>query len=358
MRPHRLPLVVAAAAALLSSAPRAQSDGPDPDSRRPPELDPPVATGEEADLRPMEPLDPYEAGILVAKTVPAGVRRESLDPAGEAELAFEDVPGGIVFGRVARPAEDWAGASLRRDAGGGLVLVTDGGAEVALPAAEPSLVSAALAFANVGASGEWLIDIGAAGEVRLARELVDTAAGLVAVRADLLPHFFLPIAVDNKSVIVDRDVRFRRAPDGASVLFEADLELRYYRPEVRPGEDLGADRVGTIPLDCRTDPATGRPRVSAPEGRGLALIAERLPDAAQLAGWIGFFRWAIENRLDGLDAVRRELAPERVAPVRTPRRITERDRAAWVNGSGAEPPAEIPEWMREHRERVLAGQGK
>ena len=86
------------------------------------------------------------------------------------------------------------------------------------------------------------------------------------------------------------------------------------------------------------------------------MIAERLSEAAQLAGWIGFFRWAIETELDGVEDVRGSLARDGVT-VRTPRRIAYQERAAWISGAGAKPPAEIPDWMREHRARELARQG-
>jgi hypothetical protein len=342
----RVTVVALLASALLATAPLAQVETPQPDERRPPEPLP-VVTGTKAELFVPRELD----GIIAAKSVPAGIRRESLDPVGEAELAFEAVPGGIVFGRVATSANDWSGARLAYDAARGLFVTTGSGVDVALPPAEPSLLAAVLAFTSKDASGEWLVDIGADGEVRLAPELTDSAAGLVAVRADLLPQFYLPMAVGSKSVIVDRDVRFALDPSGTSVRFEADLEIRFYRPEFRPGDEDVAERVGTIALDCSA--ADGRPRLSAPEGRGLSLIAERLPDAAQLAGWVGFFRWAAANELDGLDAVRVALAADESPRVRTPRRILERDRPSWIFGAGAAPPGEVAEWMNEHRERKL-----
>ena len=163
--------------------------------RRPPDPTAVPETGETFE-GPLQPTDLTKAGVLAAATVPSGVRRERLDPATEAELSYAEVPGGVVFGRAATPVDGanvLEEARIAFDAEQGLSLELADGRTFRLPAADATYLRGALAFADPQASGDWLVDIGANGEVQLAPELVDTAAGVEAVRADLVPNFFVQI---------------------------------------------------------------------------------------------------------------------------------------------------------------------
>ena len=173
---------------------------------------------------------------------------------------------------------------------------------------------------------------------------------MVVARADLAPQFCLPIFAGGKSLIVDRDVRFR--VDGDRLRFEADLEVRFYRPERNPGGEELAGRVGTVPLHSSLNREAGELRLSAPEGAQYERMASYLERASELAGWIGFFRWANAAEVEGLDEFAR-VALEQALPVLTPRKVDRAETAAWVSGGAVRPPAVIPDWMKEHRERVL-----
>jgi hypothetical protein len=286
------------------------------------------------------------------------VLRGQLEPAMANQLTFSKVPGGVVFGMPARfegdtAGETWTGAAFERGADGWMLRDAAGRA-LALPREDPSFLSAALAFARDGVHGDWLADLGVGGEVHLAPALVDTTAGMAAVRADLVPLFHLRVPVGAKSIIVDRDVRV--LVDGSRLRLEADLEVRFYRPQRTPGGPDLADRVGTIPLACVAGESDGRPDLFGPEGPEIALMAGRLERAAALAGWIGFFRSALAAEVEGLDALGRDLAQSAGSTtVRTPRRIDRADLAAWVSGAMVRPPGEVPDWMREYAERKRAG---
>ncbi len=325
------------------------SDVPAP---RPPDL---VPSGSS----PARPVASWEG--LVARAEPARspsvMTRSRLEAPNEADLSFAEVPGGIVLGLPARPlfGDRRAVALVERD--GELALALEDGGNLALPRVSSAILHSSLRFAAEG-TGHWVVDVDAGGSVLLAREFVDTEAGLVAVRADISPLFFLPAGVGVKSNLVDRDVRIALAPDGASARFEADLELRFYRPQRGIGaldtDEDGAARISAYPLVQTGIDANGRPLLVAPPETGERgrLLVGNLSDLAELAGWIGFFRWAAAAELDGLERVRASLAASPTARVSTPRRIEESDRASWVRGAGSAPPSDIPDWMREHAERV------
>jgi hypothetical protein len=333
-----------AALSLLPLAIHAQSSGDVPAPVR----DRLVTGG--AELR--EPFVPDGSGVLAG---PGVVTRPKLE--GDEALAFGEVPGGIVLGLAARPATGTLEArSLRAAEGGALSLELADGRRLALPEAEPSLVLACLRFATEGA-GHWLIDLGAGGEVLLARELVDTRAGIVAVRSDLGPLYFMPSGVGVKSTLVDRDVRLvAGAADGAaaSLRFETDLELRFYRPSRRDGETtagLGGDAERVLTAVFRhAGPADVEHRLAAPPEleRPGRLLAGHLGELADLAGWVAFFRWAAANEVAGLPELRAGLESLPADRVSTPRRLREEDRTAWIRGTGVAPDAGIPDWMREH----------
>ncbi|MFT5284386.1 MAG: hypothetical protein ACI8TQ_000542 [Planctomycetota bacterium] len=332
--------------ALLCFASRADAQSQSGVSGAKPLIPPPIVTTK-------SPIKMVTPGLPLS---PSPVLRTNLNTTIENPLTFTKVPGGIVFGLLARFANDeleqrWSDASFQRGASGWTLQSKDGSV-LRLPEDESSFIAGALAFARNQAAGDWLVDIGAEGAVSLATSIQNTQAGIVAVRADLVPQFFMPIFAGGKSLIVDRDVRLSIRTD--QLRFDADLELRLYRPGRNPGGEELADRVGMIPL-LRTGAGTNkRPVLSSPEGASMKSIASHLDRLSALAGWIGFFRWANAAKVTGLDALEQELRLSSVS-VQTPLTIAREDRVAWVTGSTALPPSEVPAWMREHRERVLAG---
>jgi len=281
--------------------------------------------------------------------------RSSVDPTAGSRMTFESVPGGVVFGLSARFSDpqverEWRGSRLERgDAG--WTLRSSNGRFLVLPTETASFVSAAYAFASNREAGDWLVDIAAGGEIHLSYPLKDSDAGMVVARADLAPQLCMPIYAGGKSLIVDRDVRMSVA--GERLAFEADLEVRFYRPERNPGGEELAGRVGTVPLRCEVNPETGVASLIAPEGPRLELMASYLERLSGLAGWVGFFRWARASEVEGLAEFASDLAA-RARPVATPVKIDRGEAAAWVSGGAIRTPAEIPDWMREHRKRLLA----
>ncbi len=294
--------------------------------------------------------------VLAAEPVSsnAPMLRSTVEPSVNPRMKFESVPGGIVLGLDARVLSDrapetWTGSHVV-ETERGWCLQLQNGTELLLPTERASVISAALVFARSADVGDWLVDIDGAGSIHLAYPMKNTLAGMIAARADLAPQFCRPIFAGGKSLIVDRDVRVR--VEGERINFEADLEVRFYRPERNPGGEELAERVGTIPLTCSVEPMTGALSLTAPDGPRLAELAGYLERLSALAGWIGFFRWADGVDVQGLDEFQAALAAE-AAPVLTPLRVDRTQTAAWVSGRAVQTPAVIPDWMQEHRERAL-----
>jgi hypothetical protein len=251
-----------------------------------------------------------------------------------------------VLGRTPATPDALAGGalSIRVDAGR-LSLADATGHRWRLPAAAPSLVTGALAFASRDSAAEWLVDIEADGSVHLAPELKDTAAGLAALRADLVPGAITPSLRTTKTVLVDRAVRLRL--DGAELRLEADVELRAYEPSTWEGSEVGAVRRRTVPFASHVGP-DGTPSLRGPAGEGNEAMATHLGELSSLAGWIGFFRWARAAGVEGLDDLPAALPREPDAP-RTPTHVSDKERADWILRGHARSPGEVPDWMRRFR---------
>lgn len=309
-------------------------------------------------LTPVPVVMPDGATDLIAYAgppAPLPVLRANLETAPTKPLGFKKVPGGIVFGLTGHfttqeLATQFLCSRLQRT-GDGWSLVSIDGAALELPTDDASLVGAALDFARSKEIGDWLVDISGSGAVSLSVPLRNTQAGIVATRADLVPQFYMPIFAGGKSLIVDQDVRLKTKD--SQLFFEADLEVRFFRPGRDGSNTEIAERVGTVPLHSINDPSQTNPVLIVSSGAGLQKIAADLDHLSTLAGWIGFFRWANTFGVKGLDELREELR-QTATPVRTPVRINPEDRVAWITGKNATPPAEIPQWLREHRERELA----
>ena len=292
-------------------------------------------------FEPSSTPDPWSEAVdlrALALPEPLAPTRSAFDGAGAASLAVDDIPGGIVFGRTARSLSSEAWSGIHLDAAGRVHLVSAGGADFVLPPTPLSIVVPCSEFALQHAADDTLIDM-VGYDIRLAPELVDTHAGAIALRADVAPHAHMPGLECYRSVILDGDIRLRAdAPQGA-VAFEVDLEVHMYGHAGPRGHALRALAVKLV---------DGRLQVSVNPGLEAALR-----EVADLAGWIGFFRWARQQDLPGLADVATRLRELRPAPVPTPRTC---------NRSAGPPPAQsgfasareaLPDWMRVHREKVL-----
>jgi hypothetical protein len=266
----------------------------------------------------------------VAPPVPGALSRAALDaPATAAEApAFDALPGGIVFGRAARPSPELAGARLVLQ-GERLALQT-GERLFLLPAAAPAHLSVCLDFARRARPSDVAVDIQWNGTVLLAPELLDTEVGALLIAADRSPHA-LAGHPHSKSVIVDRDVRVTADPATGKALLAADLEVRFYRQ--------GSAWLGPDAADC-----VGMRAV--PAGDASDALARDLAAGAELAAWIGFFRHALATDPEGVNAVAQALAAgPAAAPCPTPRNVPLRERDAFRE------PSPVPDWMRAYRAR-------
>ncbi len=258
----------------------------------------------------------------------APVRREKLDDGSP--VAFDDLPGGILFGLVARPQILLPEARVY--ASGSRIEVFASGTTYALPAEDPDLLASCLAFAEEGRADQALVDILANGMVLMAPEFRDTRAGLALIHCDRVPHMRMPSLAFTKSVIVDRDVRLTLDLATGELRPQADLEVRFYREVEDPIALTGLSAKCTTAL-----PASG------------ALAAE-LSAAAEVAAWIGFFRWALQVDPEGCEEVQRSLDRAKTAEVvPTPRWI---DRFQPADRSGPSAPSQVKDWMRAHRARA------
>lgn len=228
-----------------------------------------------------------EADALAALLLvePPAVTRATLDGAGEELQRFHGLPGGIVLGLEASVGAELAaacaGARLEGTPGSGLALRLADGRRLALPGIAAEELGALLEFRAGGSDA--LVDLhGPWVEPRLAPALAHGPLADELVRLDRVPHTLRPETRAWKTLIVDRAVRVEAS--GNALRLAADLEVRLYAPEdaragwaVRGGalEAAGAGFVG--------------PRTEADLGTELAPLAE-------LAGWLGFLRWA--ERLD------------------------------------------------------------
>jgi hypothetical protein len=266
------------------------------------------------------------ASAAAAPETRGGVERDALD--ADPGVAYADVPGGIVLGRVARPEIALSAPRLR--ATGGRLEIVDGAATYPLASEDARFLYACLTFATSGGADHTAIDIRSDGAVVLAPELVDTEVGLALLRCDQLPHELRPDRWNAKSSIVDRDARLRFDAATGELRPTAELELRFSRPTAR-----GAAHW------IETEPVTGAMRTE-------------LADAARVAAWVAFFRWAHAADPAGVARAAAELADAGLAldATRTPRRVA--PRSAGVAPSGYGPRPSVETWMWEHRERVLA----
>ena len=261
---------------------------------------------------------PAEAG-----GVPS-VRRDDLDPKTAPGVGFDELPGGVVFGRVARPDVEFERPLVRYI--DGQLRIMAGAQAFLLPVESPDLLRSCLAFASAQRADHVLVDIGAQGAVTLAPEFLDTKAGGDLVRCDGVPHASIPAMTNSKSLIVDREVRLRVDPEQGSARPEASLEVRFYREQFTFVGAAGAACVKTLP-------ATG-------------VLGRDLADSARVAAWIGFFRWTLQVDPAGTLELSAALARTPVARVPTPRYVPRRQRTVYGG------PSEVKDWMRLHRARV------
>ena len=274
---------------------------------------------------------PYLELGYVAPPAPPVLSRAALDAPADAVHApgFEELPGGIVFGRVARLSPELSGAHLAFE--GERLALRTGERAFLLPAAPAGRLLACLAFARRALASDVAVDIGGDGTVLLAPELVDTEAGYLLIAADRAPHALAPGHPLTKSVIVDREVRVTADPFSGQALLAADLEVRFYRP--------GSDWLEGGAADCTA-------RRAIPAGDASDALARELSTGAELAAWIGLFRQALAADPEGVRAVELSLAAAAGAPVLTPRQVPPLGRDA------AREPAPVQDWMRAYRARA------
>jgi hypothetical protein len=266
---------------------------------------------------------PGSAGVPPAER--RALRRAELD--GGPAIAFDDLPGGILLGLVAQP--DFALVAPRLRAVGARLELVDGASVHPLPAAEPELLRACLAFAASARADQAAIDIRSSGRVDLAPEFVDTSVGLELIRADGIPHMRRPERRATKSLIVDRAARLVLDAATGEVRPEAELELRFYLHAAAGSPPGGGAR------SVEVGPVAG------------ALRAE-LAECERIAAWVAFFRWALVADPEGVARLRAEQEPADLGlrALQTPRRVGPRDR-------GLAPPggvrSGVADWMRAHR---------
>ena len=215
-----------------------------------------------------------ELAALLAKEPPP-VSRETLEGPGEELQRYHALPGGIVLGLRARAAgSELGGARLEGGLASGLGLRLADGRFLRAPAFDAAELATCARFAAQRLDG--LVDLASGWGVppRLAPAVAGSALEPLLVRMDALPHRLLPETRVWKSLIVDRDVRLEVA--GEALVLAADLEVRWY------GDEAGLARR-VLTLDAPAD-LVG-PRMTPDLGAELAPLAE-------VAGWLGFLRWA------------------------------------------------------------------
>jgi hypothetical protein len=257
----------------------------------------------------------------------APVSRAAVDGlGGPVPIAFEDLPGGVLLGLVARPEFTLVEPRIRMASG--RLEVTDGARAYPLPAADEAFLRACLAFASSERVDQAAIDIRSTGAIHLAPEFVDTPTGLDLIRCDGVPHRRRPDRLWAKSLIVDRAARLVLDPETGEARPEAELEVRFYTA------------AWSLPGARCLERA-------AAEG---ALRAE-LADCERIAAWVAFFRWARSVDPDGVARLENELAGDQLAltGILTPRRVSLEERVTFRPGRK---PSEVADWMQRHRERV------
>ena len=268
-----------------------------------------------------EPAARVHGVALPAHLAPFGarVRRDALEGALERYARFEELPGGIVFGRAALAPEGAAGP-WRLHLDGARIVLVGRDETLELVAERPAVVRAALRFAASERGSDTLIDVDALGEIHLAPELVDTEAGMIAYVADVLPREKLAGTRGSKSLLLDLPARLA-ARDGRLVV-EPALELRFYVPSTEDEPASEPERKRTVRFGGVPLRATGVEGAELPWGaEELRALATELAPAARLAGWIGFFRWARASGVGGLDELASALAAAAPDGTVTPRRV-------------------------------------
>lgn len=250
-----------------------------------------------------------ELAALVANRPPR-IERSALDGASEAEQRFHGLPGGIVLGLPARPADELlgslGGATLARDGSGRLLLRLLTGRALLLPALDPDELHSCLAFVSAVDASDALVDC-MYGVTHLARAFEGTRLGPLLVGADQTPHRLFPESSRWKSLILDSEVSFE--PLGDALLLHAALELRFYEEQ---GSGSGASaRVLTLAVPapgcaCATRSACATLVGPTPACSGeLQQLSRTLAPIAELAAWIGFLRWAKASDPAGFAALSR-----------------------------------------------------
>ena len=269
----------------------------------------PWAPHEAPSAGPHAALGPAAAEAVAALLRPESptLRRDELEGPSDGTQRFHDLPGGIVFGRRARLLEPLGTARLGIDARGRLVLRTAAGRALELPAATPGLLIPCLDFATSPRGSDVAISIAGTIKLELAPEFAGSEVAGTLEQADRAPHARLPGWRATKSVIVDRDVRLEPAGDG--VALAADLELRFYEPDDSLLVRGLSRRVATFVL--ADGPGGLRLVGDAPATAAVVALARDLDGAAELARWVGLFRWAAAADPAGLARIRTELARRR-----------------------------------------------
>jgi hypothetical protein len=229
------------------------------------------------------------AALLAVEPPP--IARETLDGDGAGLHRYHGLPGGIVLGLSACVPAELEGARIARDERGVLGLRLDerfGGGFVKVPALEPDRLRACACFVRERLDGLVDLTAGYGMAPRLAPAFANSELGELLVRMDQVPHRLVPETRAWKTLIVDRATRVSLR--AGELAFAADLEVRCYDDRAGTGwarrvlviDAPGADFIG--------------PRMV------WDLCGELVP-LAEVAGWLGFLRWAERVDPRGFEAL-------------------------------------------------------
>jgi hypothetical protein len=297
----RIPIAWLGLLALLAGRGAAQSGGGEPKylsiaAWRPvlgtTSTNPGSSSEPEPGFRLLAPLAVDALGEELASRLavePPPITRDTLTDEGDSMHRYAGLPGGIVLGLTAQVPAELAGARLVRDENGVLGLRLDarsGGRFVRAPNLAPEWVRACARFVRGHLDG--LFDLGYEGSSRPAPAFAGGEFTALLKRMDEVPHRVAPETRVWKTLILDRATRVELAGD--QLAFGADLEVRCYTDAGGTGwarrarviDASGADFIG--------------PRMAGDLSGELAPLTE-------IAGWLGFLRWAEHADPQGFGAL-------------------------------------------------------
>ncbi len=229
----------------------------------------------------------------LARREPAVFLKETLgDQFNQSTIREMVVPGGVALGETA--SLEFVPQELIYK-NGELQLVDENKIAWTLPKIAPADIKALFDFVirSEAIGSDAIVDIDADGRVRISSALRNTDVGFAIMHADTQPFQFVPNLSVTKSVVIDTDVSWQKAPAANNLQFSSNYEVRFLSAD---NMRIAQTRVAleyqyeSLGHSMRYLDAWGRDLGRLDENLDYAGLGYSMLDVAGYAAWVGLLR--------------------------------------------------------------------